>query len=223
MYKTLKRVALLFLLTLAVVCGSVFFAACDEPPAADNTNDNSKVTYTVTVKSEVSEIEITSIKARWLLSNNEPASDEIALDENGKASVELDATSYTVTLIGIPISKATYIAANVTALSPNATITLKAVSVSPTQLDAPAKVTMAEGVLTWSSVTNASGYVIYKDGEVIDEVSRITLSYAFTEDYDPDEHEFTVVAKGDGIHYADSAKSAPATTPVSVEVLPEEE
>ncbi|MCH5148908.1 MAG: hypothetical protein J1G05_06100 [Clostridiales bacterium] len=211
MYKTLKRVALLFLLTFAVLCGSVFLAACDEPTGGDDTEGDGKVTYTVTVTSEVSDIALTTVKAQWLLSNNEPASDEIALDENGKASVELDATSYTVMLIGVPVSKATYIAANVTALSPNATITLKAVSVSPTQLAAPNDVAISAGVLTWSAVSNADGYVVYKGNEVVAEVGSTTLKYTIPTDLVAGTYLYTVVAKGDGVHYANSEKSAPAT------------
>lgn len=211
MYKTLKRAALLFLLTLAVVCGSVFLAACDDPVVDNNTDGDEKVTYTVTVTSEVSDIALTSIKAQWLLSNYEPASDEIALDENGKASVELDATSYTVMLIGVPVSKATYIAANVTALSPDATITLKATSVSPTALAAPEDIEISEGVLTWSAVSNADGYEIYKGDEKVATVGKITLKYIIPTDLAPGTYLYTIVAKGDGVHYADSEKSVPAT------------
>lgn len=210
MYKTLKRVTLLFILTLLAVCSSLFLAACDDEVEGDGADLGAKVTYTVTVTSEVDGIELTSIKAQWWLSNYEPASEEISLDANGKASVELDPTSYTVILIGVP-AKATFMARNVTALSPDANITLTAVSVSPTVLDTPQNVAISEGVLTWSAVANADGYAVYKGDEVVAEVGKTTLKYTIPADLEDGTYLYTVVAKGDGVHYADSEKSSPAT------------
>ena len=210
MYKTLKKAVLLFFLSLAVVCGSVFLAACGETPADGNTVVDSKVTYTVTVTSEVSEISLTSIKAQWLMINYAAASEEIALDENGKASVELDANVYTVILKGVPTDKATFVAAYVTATSPNANITLRAVSVSPATLDTPANVSISAGVLSWSSVANADGYIVYKDGEEVATLNSTTLTYTIPADLPEGTYSYTVVAKGDGVHYANSQKSVAA-------------
>ena len=224
MLKTLKKSILLLVFALVFVCGSVFFSACEEPEPNNTDNGDAKVTYSVTVTTQVSDIALNSLKAQWLVgSSTTPASEEISLDENGKASVELDSGNYTVILVGVPLTKATYTPVYVTAITPGATITVKEIVLTPAQLAAPAKVTVDGRVLKWSSVTNASGYIIYKDGKVVDEVNRITLEYVFNEDVDLDEHVYTVVAKGDGVHYADSEKSAPATPSAPLEELPEKE
>lgn len=211
MFNKFKRVALLFILTLLVVSSSVLLAACEDEVKDNGVDKDAKITYSVTVTSEVEDVDLTKIKAQWLLSNSDVAASEaIALDEHGKASVELDQTSYTVILIGVPSNKATFMAKNVTALSPHADILLTAVSVSLTQLEAPKNVKVANGVLTWSSVQNADGYTVYQDGEEVAAVNKITLKYEIPADLEDGTYLYTVVSNGDGVHYADSEKSLPA-------------
>lgn len=216
MFKTLKKTVLLLVFALAFVCGAVFFAACEGPETGPVDDGDGKVIYSVTVITEVGSIKLTSLKAQWFVdTSTTPASEEISLDENGKASVELDSGNYTVALVGVPTAAATYTPVFVTAITPGATITIKALVLTPTQLTAPAKVTIDGRVLTWTHTTYASGYIIYQDDEEIGTVDRLTLTYTLPESVDPDGHVYTIVAKGDGVHFADSAKSAPAAPPVA--------
>ena len=133
MYKTLRKVVLLFLLTLAVVCGSVFLAACDIPADENGGGEeDAKVTYsvTVTVDSDVEGVTLTSLKAQW--KSGSTTAGEETLDAEGKASVELDAGAYTVELLGVP-DTATYTKASVTATSPAATIKISLKSTGDNQ------------------------------------------------------------------------------------------
>lgn len=133
MYKTLRKVALLLSLVCAVVCCAVFGAACN--PA------DKKVTYSVTVTTEHGDaVKFGDLKAQWL-SGTDAASEEIALDSQGKASVELEAGDYTVTLKGLPQGY-TFESASVTAKNTSANIEVVA---APSQ-DYTVTVSAEEGI-----------------------------------------------------------------------------
>ena len=122
MYRTLKKLFLLFAFVCALCCFAVACGDNENPPA----DDDGKVSYSVTVTAEEG-FDISSVKAQWM-SGTETASEEIALDAEGKASVELDSGAYTVTLKGVP-SGYTFQPAVVTAENPAATIAITVVTV----------------------------------------------------------------------------------------------
>lgn len=70
-------------------------------------------------------------------------------------------------------------------------------------LEAPT-VQIVEGVLTWDSIDNASGYDVYEDGEFA--MTVFEASYAGLSTV-PGTHKYKVMAKGDGVDYADSEYS----------------
>lgn len=124
MYKSLRRIALMLLLVCAFACCAVMAAACgpkEEEPAPE---ENGKVTYSLTV-TKPADLSFDGIKAQWLKSDNSDASGEIALNAEGKASAELEAANYTVTLKGVPAGY-TFANASVTAENRNATISVTA-------------------------------------------------------------------------------------------------
>ena len=225
MYKTLRKVVLLFLLTLAVVCGAVFVAACDTPVDENGGgNEDAKVTYsvTVTVDSGVEGVTLTSLKAQW--KSGSTTAGEKTLDADGKASVELDAGNYTVELDGVP-DTATYAKASVTATSHDAAITITAKSGGDDleKLSVPTGLDIDEdGVLTWNAVTNASGYIVYDGNNVLagDIASTVTSYDLTTANLTDGEHSISVAAKGDGVTYSNSDKST--AVPYTVEGEPQE-
>lgn len=113
MYKMLKKIALM--LTLVPACVFLLlFAACkpEEEPA--------KLTYTVTVTADDG-VSLADVKAQW--KQGDSAAAEVPLNE-GKASAELVAGNYTVTLTGVPADCA-FENAEVTAENRDAAIEVK--------------------------------------------------------------------------------------------------
>ena len=218
MYKTLRKVLLPFFLVIVLVCSSLLAVACKPEEEGEE-----KVTYsvTVTLDSGVEGVTLTSLKAQWM-SGTTAASEQIALNAEGKASVELKSGNYTVELIGVPAT-AEYAKASVTAAKPDATIKIsKKAPVGPTaqKLDAPTQLKVVDGTLSWKAVANASGYVIYDGNTKLGEVAANVLTYDVSA-LAVGNHSLTVVAKGDGTNYTDSANSTayaykveePAVTP----------
>ena len=210
MFKTLRKVSLLFLLTLSVVCGALFIAACDSTSTPDGDVDT-RVTYSVTVilDAEVEEdITLTSLKAQWL-SGTTPASEEIPLNSDGYASVKLEAGSYTVTLKGLPAT-ATYEPASATVANLNVTINVTAVPAIP-QLAAPTGLDIQDDILTWNPVDDASGYIVYNGNTPIEEnIASNTTSYDLKlANLGIGTYTIYVAAKGDNTNHRTSEKSAP--------------
>lgn len=196
MYKTLRKVVLLFLLTLSVVCGSLFIAACDTLDGGDG-----KVTYsvTVTLNEDVEDVTLTSLKAKWMRGVN-PASEEVSLNAQGKAYVELDAGNYDVELIGLP-ETAEYVKASVSATKPDAKITVSAVK--PTALPAPViSIDEDTGVISWSAVTGAVSYEVYDDSndEKLDTVTTTTYTIEKTEVAEYSFYVIAVAGSSDKLH-----------------------
>ena len=155
MYKTLRKVLLPFFLVLVLVCSSMLAVACKPEEEGEE-----KVTYsvTVTLDSGVEGVTLTSLKAQWM-SGTTAASEQIALNAEGKASVELKSGNYTVELIGVPAT-AEYTKASVTAAKPDATIKIsKKAPVGPNaqKLDAPTQLKVVDGTLSWKAVANEIG------------------------------------------------------------------
>lgn len=126
---------------LLLVCASVcvVLAACNHP------REEGKVTYLVTVTSAQG-VSLTEVKAQWL-KEGEPASDEIALDGQGKAYAELPAGEYTVTLKGVPEGY-TFQEAKVTADSREASISVVAQTTAVTiSVRVPASMPETQSVL----------------------------------------------------------------------------
>lgn len=224
MYKTLRKVLLLFLISIAVVCGSLFAVACgDDDKDDDKGDEGAKVTYSVTVTvTPDAGVALTSLKAQWY-SGDDPASDPIALSSTGLASVDLDAGNYVVDLVGVP-DTATYTKASVTATAPTATINVtKKPSgnpdgnpdgdpVLPTKLSTPTDLDISDGVLTWTGDDNASSYDVYlaitavAAGSVVASDLTVT-SYTIPIDLESGDYYYSVVAKGDGADYSNSDRS----------------
>ena len=96
-------------------------------------------------------------------------------------------------------------------------------SEEPVQLKAPvvtAATTETSVTLTWTAVTNAAGYVVTFNGTtttVTDATSFTASDLKASTDY-----SYSVVAKGDGVNYTDSAAaSGTATTATPAEPEPE--
>lgn len=123
MYKSLKRIALTFALVLACASLSLFAAACNPE------NESDKVAYSVTVTTQDTNLSLETLKAQWMSGEN-AASEEIALDQTGKATAELAAGDYTVTLKGVPEGY-TFENASVTAENRDATIEVKVKTPQP--------------------------------------------------------------------------------------------
>ena len=209
MYKTLRKGLLLVLLVVSVVCGALFAVACD--PTDDNGGNDAKVTYsvTVTLAEDVEGVTLTSLKAQWY-SGTTAASDAIALSGEGKASVELDAGSYTVKLNGVPAS-AKYTEATVTAAAPNATIQITKVTGSQApKLSTPTGLKVVDDILSWDAVENAVSYDIYADNVWLTSVDKDNEDglRVYVGRLSVGTHSLCVVAVGDGENYSNSEKSA---------------
>ena len=122
--KAITKKWLFVVLTLVFALSFVVgVAACDfgnNNDDDDDTTTDDKLTYSVTVTSTDSDLELTSIKAQWLKGNT-AASEEIALDADGKASVELASGTYIVTLKNLP-EHYTFAEGYATATTPAVTI-----------------------------------------------------------------------------------------------------
>ena len=226
MEKKLKRVPLLLLTLLLALCFALVAVACNDVEGegdGDGDGDPAKVTYsvTVTVASDVTGVTLTSLKAQWY-SGSTAACDAVALDANGKASVELDSGNYTVKLVGVP-DTATYQEKSVTAASPAATINITKKGENPdTPPPAEAKdldkvtnvAASAAGLLTWTKVDNASSYTVYEGATVLATkvAATATPSFDLHTVYLPvGPHSITVKAIGDGFNYNNGPNSDPAS------------
>ncbi len=89
----IMRCALVLGLVLCLILCAALFVACD--PKKD-----AKTTYTVTVTCQ-DDVDLTNVKVQLKDSNGEIAAEK-ALDQ-GKATFELSAAEYTVTLSGVPV------------------------------------------------------------------------------------------------------------------------
>ena len=215
MYKTLRKVLLLVLISIAVVCGSLFAVACGKGNGnGDGGDSDTKVTYsvTVTVASDAG-VTVSSLKAQWYSGDN-AVSDEIALSASGLASVKLDAGNYVVDLVGVP-STATYQKASVTAASPNATINVTKKSGNndnvAVKLSKPTNLAINSGVLSWTGDSHASSYDVYLSASADNAGSKVgnvnVTSYNIPSDLAEGTHYYSVIAKGDGTNYSDSDRS----------------
>ncbi len=137
MQNTFKRLALLVIALLSCLCVTLGLSACGdkEPETA---------TYSVTVTTTATDLTLTTIKAQWLNADDSAASDEIALNSDGKASVELNKGDYTVTLKGVPAGY-TFEKKSVSADNPDATIAIAKSQDDSTTTTFSIKVTMPAG------------------------------------------------------------------------------
>lgn len=137
MQNTFKRLALLVIALLSCLCVTLGLSACGdkEPETA---------TYSVTVTTTATDLTLTTIKAQWLNADDSAASDEIALNSDGKASVELNKGDYTVTLKGVPAGY-TFEKKSVSADNPDATIAIAKSQDDSTTTTFSIKVTMPTG------------------------------------------------------------------------------
>lgn len=117
MKKAIHKWLIVALAMISTVCLALGLVACkdDKSPADD------KLTYIVSV-SAPADVSLTGIKAQWL-KDTTAASEEVALNIAGVASVELEKGDYTVTLKNVPAGY-TFEEKNVTAASPNALIVI---------------------------------------------------------------------------------------------------
>lgn len=115
MQRTIKKFVLLIALVCTVIC-CVAFAACVGGGKGDE-----KVTYSVTVTCDDSDLNLTAVTAQW--KSGETVKESAKLDAEGKASVKLEKGNYTVTLAG-ELDEYTFTAASVTETKTDATITL---------------------------------------------------------------------------------------------------
>lgn len=147
MYKTLRRMGLLLAFVCVIVGCAIFSVACNPAPD-DAGSEGSKVTYSVTVTTESSDITLTSLKAQWLKGTSVAA--EKALDKDGKATAELDAGNYTVKLTGLP---AGYTCADATVTKDNPATTLEIKTVAQQNITYVVTVTAPDGITLPANVT----------------------------------------------------------------------
>ena len=101
MQKTLKKfIVLISLLFAIILCVGLVACGDDNNHSGSSGSENNTVTYSITVTCDDTGLDLTTLKAKWVGSEN--SSDEIAIGNDGKASVDLDAGNYTVSLIGVP-------------------------------------------------------------------------------------------------------------------------
>ncbi|MCL2846260.1 MAG: hypothetical protein FWE38_01065 [Firmicutes bacterium] len=75
------------------------------------------------------------------------------------------------------------------------------------QLAAPSNLTMTDRMLSWDAVTNAVGYIVFVNGLARPMITGTSFNFADLEINVL--YQFTVVAVGDGVNFADSLPSAP--------------
>lgn len=128
MQRTFKKFVLLLVLICTVLC-CVAFAACqpkddggNDGPGGDGGNEQTTVTYSVTVTTDDEDLDLTTLTAQWKSGTEVKGSKALAAD--GKASVELVSGNYTVTLNGTPDGY-TFTDATVTAAKRDAAIEVK--------------------------------------------------------------------------------------------------
>lgn len=160
MNKSLKRFLLMFAVLCVFVCGLVFAVACGDngDPTGTGGEPEQKVTYSVSVTTDT-DLDLTTVKAQWK-SGSQAVGDAIALNAEGKASVELESGDYTVDLVGVDADKYVYQPANVTATAPDATITITAKPPVSTSHNVIISVTVPAGI----TLPADAGVQLYKDG-----------------------------------------------------------
>ncbi len=161
MNKSLKRFLLMFAVLCVFVCGLVFAVACGDNGDTTGTTGGEpeqKVTYSVSVTTDT-DLDLTTVKAQWK-SGSQAVGDAIALNAEGKASVELESGDYTVDLVGVDADKYVYQPANVTATAPDATITITAKPPVSTSHNVIISVAVPAGI----TLPADAGVQLYKDG-----------------------------------------------------------
>ena len=92
-------------------------------------------------------------------------------------------------------------------------------SVSIGVLPEPTGLNIDQAVLTWKAVTNAKGYHIYADNELIETVDADTTSLSLLGKLKKGTYQVSVVAIGEGDSLLSSAKSSPVSYDVSETVI----
>lgn len=155
----MKKISLLFLtaiISVASLCAVVFSACGDDNNGNNqNTDNNTKYDYSVTVLDEDEVTGVAGVTVKWSQANSEAAS--AVTDANGKATSSIAGASYNVTLLNLPEGM-TYTPATVTATARGITIVLEKSQVNYTATVKKSDSSPAAGVtVTWSANGTVAG------------------------------------------------------------------